>query len=119
MYGLDPANIGRFAHLRGGEVQQVCVGAFDLQFHLHPSGNISIWAKCELRDSDGAVADVWDGEKRSSKFCAFIDLLGATVADVSIDNSTTFRLRFADGRQLLLFDDSQQYESFSIDGVIV
>lgn len=119
MYGLDPENVDLFAYLRGGEVQQVCVGTWDLQFKLHPVGHISVWARCELRDAHGDVADVWDGEQRSQKFCAFIDLLGATVSDVSIDSDTTLRLRFVDGRQLVLFDDSQQYESFRVDDVIV
>ena len=119
MYGLDPANIERFTHLRGGEVQQVCVSAFELQFELYPKGHISVWAKCELREAHGDVADVWDGKQRSPSFCAFIDLLGATVSEVSIDNATTLRLRFVDGRQLVLFDDSQQYESFQVDEVVV
>jgi hypothetical protein len=65
------------------------------------------------------VVDVWQGGRRSQKFCVFIDLLGAVVADLSIDNPNALRLRFADGRQLLLVDDSEQYESFAIDDVIV
>lgn len=118
MYGLDPANIERFAYLRSGELIQVCVGVHDLQFHLHPKGHISVWARCEVLNADGSVADVW-GEQRSTGFCAFIDLLGGTVSDVSVDDRTTLRLRFVDGRQLVLFDDSEQYESFSVDDIIV
>jgi hypothetical protein len=119
MYGLDPANIERFTHLRGGEVEQICVGKFDLQFHLHPKGNISVWAMCELRDARGNLADVWEEQQRSPRFCAFIDLLGAVVSDVSIENATALRLHFVDGRQLVLLDVSQQHESFQVDDVIV
>jgi hypothetical protein len=118
MYGVDPANVEQFANLRGGEVEQVCVGKFDLQFHLHPKGNTSVWARCELQDAQGNVVDVWE-EKRSSQFCEFIDLLGAIVSDVLIDNNTTLRLRFADGRQLVLLDVSEQCESFQVDDVVV
>ena len=42
-YGLDPGLADRFAYLRGGEVEQVCVGKFDLQFHLHPKGHLRVW----------------------------------------------------------------------------
>ena len=60
-----------------------------------------------------------EGGQRSPQFCAFVDLLGATVTDISIENTATLRLIFADGRQLVLFDASQQYESFQIDDLIV
>lgn len=118
MYGLNPDNIEQLSRLKGGEVQQVCVGKFDLQFHLHPTGNISIWSRCELLNANGSVIDTWYDGSRSANF-QFADLLGANVADVSIDDATTLRLQFTDGRQLLIFDTSEQYESFSIDNVIV
>jgi hypothetical protein len=72
-----------------------------------------------LRDARGDVTDVWEEQQRSPRFCAFIDLLGAIVSDVSIDNDTTLRMHFVDGRQLVLTDVSQQFESFQIDDVIV
>lgn len=118
MYGLNPDNMEHLLHLKGGEVQQVCVGKFDLQFHLHPNGNISIWSLCELLDANGSVIDTWEDGSRSANF-QFANLLGATVSDVSIDDVTTLRLQFTDGRQLLIFDTSEQYESFSVDNVIV
>ncbi len=119
MYGLTPDSIERFAYLRGGEVQQVCVGKFDLQFDLHPRARLSVWRRCELVDARGDVVDVWQEGRRSERFCAFVDLLGAVVADVSIDIPNALRIRFVDGRHLLLLDDSKQYESFSVDDVIV
>ena len=53
-----------------------------------------------MRDAHGNVADVWEEQQRSPKFCAFVDLLGATVSEVLIENDTTLRLRFTDGREL-------------------
>ena len=119
MYGLDPNKIDSFTHVCGNEVVQVCVGRFDLQYHLNPMGHISIWGRCELRDTESKLVDVWQGDRRSSGFSAFIDLLGAVVSEVVIDNPSTLRLQFVDGRQLLLFDESPQYESFSVNGIVV
>jgi hypothetical protein len=48
MYGLSPETVEHLSYLKGGEVQQVCVGKFDLQFHLHPKGGISVWGRCNL-----------------------------------------------------------------------
>ncbi len=116
MYGLDPANIERFAHLRGGEVQQVCVGK-----SVSPAskGKHLDLGQMRIARASGNVADVWEEQQRSPKFCAFVDLLGATVLDVFIDDNTTLRFRFTDGRELVLLDISKQYESFQVDDVIV
>ena len=118
MYGLKPDAIQHVSHLKGGEVQQVCVGKFDLQFHLHPAGNISIWSRCDLIAPDGRVADTWEDGVRSEKFL-FADLLGGVVADVVIEDAKTLRLQFSDGRQLVIYDTSEQYESFSIGNMFV
>ena len=55
---------------------------------------------------------------RSPGFGAFVDLLGAVVAEVFVDDAVTFRI-FGDGRQFRVFDVFEQYESFQIDEVIV
>jgi hypothetical protein len=118
MYGLTPDAIQHLSHLKGGEVKQVCVGKYDLQFHLHPAGNISVWSKCELRGPNGCVADTWEDGVRSDRFL-FADLLGGTVSDVAIDDTKTLRIIFSDGRHLVIYDTSEQYESFSIDNMYV
>ena len=118
MYRLNPDTGERLAYLRASEIEQVCVGKYDLQFRLHPRGHVRVWARCELIENDGSVADVWQEDRRSPTF-RFLDLLGATVASVAVDSETTLRLRFEDGRQLLLIDVSEQYESFSVDDLIV
>jgi hypothetical protein len=113
-FGLTPDAIQNLSYLKGGEVQQVCVG----KFHLHPHGNISVWGRCELIDLDGRLADTWENGMRSDRFL-FTDLLGGTVADVVIENTKTLRIQFADGRLLVIYDTSDQFESFSIDNMIV
>jgi hypothetical protein len=72
-------------------------------------------ARCELIDPHGSDAGVWERDYRPPRFCSFINLLGATVSDVFIDDASTLRLRFADGRQLLLVDESVEEESFRVD----
>jgi hypothetical protein len=113
MYGLKPDSLQYLSHLTGGEVQQVCVGKYDLQFHLHPTGNISVWSRCELLGADGSVADTWEDGLRSERFL-FADLLGGTVSEVTIPDTKTLRIAFADGRHLVIYDTSEQYESFSV-----
>jgi hypothetical protein len=68
--------------------------------------------------STGEIADTWEDGNRSDRFL-FADLLGATVADVVIENPKTLRLQFADGRRLVIYDTSDQYESFSVDNMFV
>jgi len=118
VYGLKAGDIQYLERLKGGEVEQVCVGKYDLQFHLHPQVRLSIQSRCELVAANGTRIDLWEDGIRSDNF-RFTDLLGGIVVDVFIDNSTTLRLRFKDGRQLLVYDTSTQYESFSVDNMYV
>ena len=119
MHRLKPENIVSFHHLLGCEVTSVSVGQFQLSFSLHPDSIISVEEKCVLLDFENNPIDVWDEGRRTDHFCAFIDLLGATVAEVSVENAVTLRLRFVDGRRLLLLAESEQYESFSVDGAVI
>ena len=118
MYGITPNSLPHFARLIGAEVQQVCVGLFDLQFHLHPTGHISVWSRCELVAGNGTIMDLWEDGVRSGRFL-FADLLGGTIADVVVADSSTLRLSLADGRAIVLYDTSDQYESFSVNDVYI
>jgi hypothetical protein len=118
MYGLPPSASQDLAYLKGGEVQQVCVGKYDLQLHLHPRGNISIWSTCALFAADGATIDTWVDGVRSDRFL-FCDLLGSIVSDVVVSDEKTLVVKFADGRSLAILDTSKQYESFSVGNFIV
>ena len=118
MYRLKPSASEDLAYLRGADVEQVCIGKHDLQFRLHPDGVICIWSTCELVAADGTTADTWVNGNRSDRFL-FCDLLGATISDVLAVDDKTLTLKFTDGRRLVLFDTSDQYESFSVGNFIV
>ena len=56
MYGV-PADLNlKFLHQ--AELIQLCLGLYQLQFHFHPAGSISVEGAWELRDAAGVVIDV-------------------------------------------------------------
>lgn len=118
MHGLKPTDIDALAHLKGAEITQVCLGPYDIQFNFMPRGNVSVQARCELIDSAGTVLDVWE-ERTKSGLCRFTELLESPVEDVAIDTPRSFILRFANTLVLRVIDTSDQYESFSVDGLCV
>src|SRR5690349_17664201 len=118
MYGLKPSDIAYLKSvLHQATLTQVCVGQSDLQFHFHPSGNVSVWAKCELINDAGEVIEFWPKEDESRSF-RFLDLLGSAVMEITIDTQKSFRLRFDNGQTLRVVDDSEHYESFSVGDLI-
>jgi hypothetical protein len=102
--------------LHGAELIQVCIGQYQLQFHFHPVGSVSVEGGWELRDATGA----WiEGAARSDNRgerppCHLHKLLGRRVAATEVRAPQWFALRFEGGDVLRVFDDSVQYESFSI-----
>ena len=118
MYGLKPNDIAYLKSvLHQATLQQVCVGQWDLQFHFHPSGNVSVWAKCELINEAGEVIEAWPREDKSRSF-RFLDLLGSAVMEITIDTQKSFKLVFGNGHTLRVVDDSEHYESFSVGDLI-
>ena len=120
MYGLKPEHIKNLEHLCGQDLIQVAIGEYQLQFATGPArgGGISVEGRCELADAAGTMLDVWDRGKRSASF-RFLELLGKTIKDVSIDSPKSFVMTFDDGRSLRFVDNSDKYESFSVGGLYV
>ena len=92
---------------------QLCLGQHEVQFHFHPFGSISVEAKWELRDASGTVVDRMDREGRSNAIQAH-RLLGKHVSGATLDAPRSFSLAFEGGDVLTIYDDSREYESFSI-----
>jgi len=107
------------ARFLGAELIQICIGEFQFQFHFHPTGSISVEGKWELRDSAGLLIDGAELSKpnesysRRETFYVHV-LLGKSVKSHSVHPPNSFSLRFDSGHTLIIFDDSSQYESFSI-----
>src|SRR6187401_2623574 len=119
MYGLKPDDITHLqSTLHQATLRQVCVGQFDLQFHFHPSGNVTVEGRCELINANGEFVECWQRGTRSQSF-RILDLLGSVVAEVAIDTPKSFSLVFENGQVLRVIDDSEHYESFSVGELIV
>jgi hypothetical protein len=111
MYGV-PANLD-LSFLHGAELVQICLGQFQLQFHFHPIGSISVEGGWELLHAAG---------QRIDGSCDVSDrppyqlhrLLGLKVLSSEISAPDWFTLTFESGEMLRVFDDSEQFESFSI-----
>jgi len=106
--------------LQGAKLIQVCLGQYQLQFHFHPAGSISVEGGWELWDAAGVMIDGQkDGPDRPPY--QLHRLLGQAVTGSEVSAPGWFALRFARGEVLRVFDDSSQYESFQIEpgGIIV
>ena len=117
MYGV-PVDLD-LGFLHGAVLVQVCLGQYQVQFHFHPVGSISVEGGWELRDAAGVVIDRrHDGPDRPP--FQLHRLLGRRVAGSEVSAPAWFALRFEGGEVLRVFDDSPQYESFQIapSGVI-
>ena len=112
MYGV-PANLD-LSFLHNGELTQVCLGLYQAQFHFHPIGSISVEGGWELLDETGRSIDR-NYEKSDRPPYQLHRLLGRKVLTTEVSAPKWFALTFEGGAVLRVFDDSQQYESFSIE----
>jgi hypothetical protein len=97
----------------GQELNQICLGRFQIQLHFSGGGSISLEGRWELRDGAGHIVD--RAQKHETREVYRIHrLIDVPVARFSIDPPRSFTLFFANGLALAIFDDSEHYESFSI-----
>ena len=121
MYGV-PKNLD-LSRFDGALLTQICIGEFQVQFHFqqvasnfHQSASISVEGKWEVRDSAGLFVDWMERHASLSQRDSFYAhrLLGSTVTAYRVDPPESLTLQFSSGHTLTVFDDSRQYESFSI-----
>lgn len=106
--------------LKGAELIQIALGEFQVQFHFNSTANISVEGRWELRDGKGNVIDTGARGSLAAKQNSHLQvLLGKKVEGHSISAPKSFTLRFNSGHTLEIFDDSDQYESFSYAGYYV
>lgn len=116
MYGV-PADlpIDRFV---GQQLNQIALGRFQTQLHFSGVGSIFVEGRWELRDPKGALVDAW--QEHAGRECYRLHrVLDLPVARFDIDAPRSFTLLFDPAYRLTVFDDTEQYESFSvhIDGM--
>ena len=109
MYGV-PANLD-LAFLHGAELIQVCLGQYQVQFHFHPVGSLSVEGDWELIGKRGATLDRNEPAPRSRPF-QLHKLLGQRVAGIQVTAPDWIALRFDNGLLLRVFDSSKEFESF-------
>jgi hypothetical protein len=93
---------------------QVALGQFQIQLHFSGVGSISIEGHWELYDPDGTLVDA--SQEHIDRDCYHLHrVLGLPVARFEIDAPRSFTLMFDPAYLLTIFDDSAQYESFSVN----
>jgi len=111
MYGV-PADLDLSIFQRA-ILTQVSIGEFQIQFHFHPTASISVEGNWELMDAAGNRIDSAKPNEERDVFRLHV-LLGKTVEHHSVAPPRAFSLGFESGYVLTIFDDSREYESFSI-----
>ncbi|MCB9570848.1 MAG: hypothetical protein H6709_02025 [Kofleriaceae bacterium] len=101
----------------GHDLNQIAIGRFQLQLHFAGAGSISIQGHWELRHPDGSLLDQAEDHAVRAAY-RIHQVLDVPVDRYEIDPPRSFTLVFATGHRFVVFDDSAQYESFSlqIDG---
>jgi hypothetical protein len=118
MYGV-PTDLDLRA-LHGARLDQLCLGPFQLEFHFSSGHAISVEGSWRVSGATGVTIDESHGRvggrpgNESHAGWRVRDLLSDVVRSIRVDAPQSFTLEFASGRLLTIFDDSEEYESFSI-----
>jgi hypothetical protein len=98
--------------LIGREVEQVCIGVFQVQFHFDQDVSIFVTGSFRYIDESGSAYE-WL-PKNHNLAARTANLLGLFVTDLTAEPSGTLTLAFSNAAKLIIFDDSKQYESYEI-----
>jgi hypothetical protein len=116
VYGV-PANLD-LTDFHGATLIQIGIAEQTLHFIFQPRlpnpfHYIMVEGSWEVRDADGAILDRVQEHACRATY-RIHKLLSRHVVGSVVDAPGSFTLSFDSGHQLQVFDDSQQYESFSI-----
>jgi hypothetical protein len=111
MYGV-PTDLD-LSTFTGARLLQVSVSRFQAQFIFGADRTISVEGKWQIFDDTGnSIVDV--PRDSISNDAQFQMLVGERVVAGSVNAPDWFELHFQNGFVLRVFDDSQEFESFSI-----
>jgi len=115
MNGLQPGI--RLTSFVGEELLQLCFGAHQLQIHFANRIQVMVESECVLQ---GMSPDPIRIDNYSSAASSLCRLLSAKVLSASRADDGGLLLRFANGAELHVLNDTQENESFQIhlDGKI-
>jgi hypothetical protein len=113
MYGRmepNPNATVDLSFLVGASLVQLCFGTSDVQLNFSgPATKISVQSSFDIKPSDGLV-DQDDG----AEFAQLRPFLNHDVVAASWQEMGTLYLEFDNGKHILIFDDSDLYESYVI-----
>ena len=111
MYGVPPDLA--LERLIGQEFNFIGLGRFQIQFHISSLVSVHVEARWELRDSSGTLLD---SEQEHTERDAFRihRIIDIPITRFTLDPPRSFTLFFESGHSLTIYDESEQYESFSI-----
>jgi hypothetical protein len=98
----------------GQECEQICLGAFQIQFRFPSGSSISVEGKWELWHQEQILIDEFILHSQRTQYCVH-KIIGQKVCGFSINAPTSFTLSFENELALKIYDDLESYESFSLD----
>jgi Family of unknown function (DUF6188) len=111
MYGLKKDLDLNF--LRGRQVEQVAVGAYQITFGFDEDVTISTYSQFVYFNEREEW--IWKPEPGAAQIAArTVSLLGATIQNFESQENGTLTLTFSNGQRLTFLDTSKEYESYDI-----
>jgi len=98
--------------LNGVELEQVGIGSYAVVLSFSLNRTIGIEGRYEILSPIGESVESGRPDELRSQH--LVDLLGASIVTATPSPPQTVELRFSTGHVLRLIDDSEKYESFSI-----
>jgi hypothetical protein len=109
MYGIPSGMDLSFFNER--TLIQVCIGAHDLILNF--DGGVSVAVTSSVALATSAVPYHRQDDFREAASC-LVRLIDRKVESAGSEGAGTLRIRFAGDDTLYIFDDSEQYESYTI-----
>lgn len=109
MYGLP--NDLNLAFFKGKLLLQACFGAHDLILNFDGGVSITVTSSVGCVSSAGSIQHYDDFRQVAPLVLA---LLNQTILSAEGDQTGTLTLRFDGGGTLAIYDDSNEYESYTI-----
>ena len=109
MYGL-PHDVN-LSFFRGKKLLQLCIGVHDLILNFDGDVSVTVTSSVGFVDSSGTIQKHDDFREAA---CAMAALLDQTALSAHGDVAGTLTLTFDGGGMLIVYDDSKDYESYTI-----
>lgn len=117
MYGI-PLNLD-LKDIIGSEIEQICLGRYDVQFRFRSGRSINVQGDIELRKGEAVIA-IWNEQDNWSSG-TFQKLLNTKVLAYVVPHERLLRVEFEGDYSLCLYDSSDQHESMQLypEGIVI